>query len=98
LTVTAPAGAATAGFDPKTLETAADKAFTLVFDNQDSTAPHNLVLKKPDGTKVAVSGDDPAFFTGPGKRTFQVPALPAGDYPYICEVHTTTMMGTLTVK
>ncbi|MEA2519983.1 MAG: Cupredoxin-like domain, partial [Chloroflexota bacterium] len=83
LTVTAPVGAATAGFDPKTLETAAGTAFALTFDNQDNQAPHNLVLQKPDGSAVAVEGDT-AFFTGPAQRTYQVPALTAGAYKYLC--------------
>lgn len=97
LTVTAPTGATTAGFDPKTLETAANKPFSLVFDNQDPGVPHNVVLKNPDGSSVAVTGDT-KFFNGPGERTYQVPALKAGDYKYICEVHPTVMIGTLTVK
>lgn len=97
LTVTAPVGAATGGFDPTTLETAAGTPFTLVFDNQDDQAPHNLVLENPDKTPVAVEGDT-AFFTGPGERTYQVPALTAGDYTYVCQVHPTTMTGTLTAK
>jgi plastocyanin len=97
LTVTAANGAATAGFDPKTLEAAANTAFTVTFDNQDtSTGPHNWVLKKPDGSKVDIG--DTSFFTGPAKRTYSVPALPAGDYPFLCEVHPTVMMGTLTIK
>ena len=33
--VTAPVGAATAGFDPTTLQAKASTPFTLVFDNQD---------------------------------------------------------------
>jgi plastocyanin len=97
LTVTAPVGAATAGFDPKTLEAAAGAAFTLTFDNQDNQAPHNVKLKDPTGTDVAVQGDT-AFFTGPGQRVYQVPALAAGDYKYVCDVHPTTMFGTLSVK
>ncbi len=98
LTVKAPVGAATGGFDPTTLETAANTPFSLTFDNEDNTAPHNLALFQPDGTtKVAVQGDT-AFFTGPGSRVYQVPALPSGLYTYKCEVHPTTMHGTLTVK
>jgi plastocyanin len=96
LKVTAAVGAATSGFDPKTLETAASKAFSLVFDNQDNTVQHNLVLKNPDGSKVDIG--DTGFFLGPKTVTYQVPALTAGDYQYQCEVHPTTMIGTLTVK
>ncbi len=98
VTVTAPSGAATAGFDPKTLSAKADTAFTLVFDNQDATSgPHNVVIENPDKTPVAVGGDT-AFFSGPAKRSYAVPALKAGTYTYICQVHPTTMTGTLEVK
>ena len=97
LTVSAPVGSDTNGWVPPTLETAAGTAFTLIFDNQDNTVPHNLVLQNPDGTAVAVEGDT-AFFTGPGQRTYQVPALTAGAYKYICQVHPVTMVGTLTVN
>jgi plastocyanin len=98
LTVTAPDGSATAGFDPKELEGPADAAFTVVFDNEDkTTGPHNWVLKDSTGAKVAVGGDT-GFFSGPEKREFQIPALAAGAYPFVCEVHPTTMTGTLTLK
>jgi plastocyanin len=97
LTVTAPVGAAGTGFDPTTLEAKADSPLTLVFDNQDTGVPHDLVLKNPDGSKVAVTGDA-AIFPGPGQRTFGVPALAAGDYTFLCEVHPATMTGKLTVK
>jgi plastocyanin len=97
LTVTAPVGAAVTGWDPATLETAADAGFTLTFDNQDNQAPHNLVLQDAGSAPVAVQGDT-AFFTGPGQRVYQVPALAAGAYTYICQVHPTTMVGTLTVQ
>jgi plastocyanin len=59
---------------------------------------HNLVIKNPDGSKVQMTGDSTAFFAGPGKRTYQVPGLAAGDYAFMCEVHPTTMKGVLTVK
>lgn len=97
LTVTAPVGASTSGFDPTTLDAVAKTPFSLLFDNQDTGVMHNLVLKNPDGSKVQVTGDT-SFFAGPGKRTYQVPGLAAGDYAYLCEVHPGTMKGVLTVK
>ncbi len=97
VTVSAPDGAATGGFTPTTLEAKADTAFTLVFDNQDATTgPHNVVITDPSGATVAIG--DTAFFTGPSKRSYAVPALKAGAYPFVCQVHVTTMKGTLEVK
>ena len=98
LTVTAPQGAATAGFDPKTLEGPANTAFTVTFDNQDTqTSPHNWVLKDSTGAKVQIGGDT-SFFSGPAKRDYQIPALAPGAYPFLCEVHPAAMTGTLTIK
>jgi plastocyanin len=97
LTIKAPEGAATTGFDPTTLETAAGTAFTLTFENEDSQAQHNLVLQNPDGTAVTVEGDT-APFQGPGDRSYQVPALTAGAYKYVCQIHPSSMIGTLTVQ
>ncbi len=96
VTITAPTGAATAGFQPTTLSVKADTAFTLVFDNQDGTAPHNVVIS--DANNAAVAMGDTAFFSGPEKRTYAVPALKAGTYTFVCQVHPSTMKGTLEVK
>ena len=97
VTVAAPDGSATTGFTPTTLEAKADTAFTLVFDNQDATTgPHNVVISDSSGTAIAIG--DTAFFTGPAKRSYAVPALKAGSYPFVCQVHVSTMKGTLEVK
>jgi mono/diheme cytochrome c family protein/plastocyanin len=96
VTVTAPSGAASTGFTPTTLEAKADTAFTLKFDNQDATAPHNVVILNADGSPVAMG--DTSFFTGPKEKEYAVPALKAGSYPFECQVHPTTMKGTLEVK
>jgi plastocyanin len=96
ITITAPVGAATAGYQETSLEAKANTPFTIHFDNQDSQAPHNVQLKGPSGD-VALGGDT-AFFTGPGTRDYTVPALAPGVYEYMCQVHPTTMKGTLTVN
>ena len=38
---------------------------------------------------------DTAFFTGPANEVYAVPALEAGDYSFVCQVHPSTMTGTL---
>jgi plastocyanin len=84
-------------FDTPKLTTAADKPFTLVFDNQDTTAPHNVILTNPDGSQVQMGGDT-NFFVGPGKREYPIGALKAGSYPFHCQVHPQAMTGTLTAQ
>jgi plastocyanin len=97
LTITAPVGAATAGFQPTELTTKANTSFTIHFDNQDNQAPHNVELKDANGGAVTLGGDT-AFFQGPGARDYSVPGLAAGSYMYFCVVHPTSMKGTLTVQ
>ena len=71
----------------------AGKGFTIAFDNQDAGIPHNINIKNPDGSD-AFKGE---IFPGVATKVYQVPALPAGTYKFVCDVHP-TMTGTLTVK
>jgi mono/diheme cytochrome c family protein/plastocyanin len=79
-------------FDVKELSAPADAAFQIEFDNQDAGIPHNVEIKDGNG-KTVFLGD---IITGPAKITYQVPALAAGAYTFICTVHP-NMTGTLTV-
>jgi len=69
----------------------AGAAFSIEFDNQEG-APHNVKISDASGAAV---------FTGEivssKKVTYAVPALAAGSYPFICEVHP-DMKGTITAE
>jgi mono/diheme cytochrome c family protein/plastocyanin len=71
----------------------ADIPFVIAFDNQDAGTPHNVDIKDAGGTSV-FKGE---IFSGPATKDYNVPALKAGSYSFICDVHP-TMTGTLTVK
>jgi plastocyanin len=95
LTIIAPVGASTAGYNVNKLEGEAGVAFKITFDNQDTGVPHNFVISKPDGSKVDIG--DTKIITGPATATYDVPALDAGEYPFRCDVHPQTMKGILTI-
>jgi len=80
-------------FDPITLEAPADQAFTLSFDNADAGISHNVQILDATGAS-AFKGD---IFPGVETRDYSVPALAAGAYTFVCDVHP-NMTGTLTVK
>jgi plastocyanin len=79
-------------FVNKDLAAPADAAFKLEFDNQDAGIPHNIEIKDASGATV-FKGDT---ITGAAVTTYDVPALKAGDYPFVCTVHP-NMVGTLKV-
>lgn len=74
------------------LKAPANTAFTIHFDNQDQGVPHNLNIKDASGQDVFKSD----LVTGPAQADFQIKALPAGTYTFVCNVHP-GMQGTLTV-
>lgn len=82
-------------FDTDCLAAPAGKPFTIVFDNQDPSIPHNLSIYTDDGaTESLYTGE---IVTGPDVVTYRVDALEAGTYFFRCDVHPTTMTGTFVV-
>lgn len=86
-------GAEGIAFDKDTLEAPADQAFQIAFENRDAGVPHNVEIRDSNGASL-FKGE---IFNGVDTRTYDVPALPAGTYTFICTVHP-NMIGTLTVK
>ncbi|HYU49163.1 MAG TPA: cupredoxin domain-containing protein [Candidatus Limnocylindria bacterium] len=80
-------------FDPKSLTAPPGVAFQIAFDNQDNATMHDVQIKDGSGKEV-FKGD---LVTGVAQKTYDVPALQAGNYTFTCTVHP-TMTGTLEVK
>jgi plastocyanin len=80
-------------FTETTLTIPAGKPFTLAFDNRDNGIPHDVVIKDASGAEL-FKGD---IVTGPKVVVYNVPAIPAGTYTFVCSVHP-NMTGTVTAK
>ena len=80
-------------WEQKELTAPADTPFTIHFNNKDQSVPHDLVIKDGSGAEK-FRGD---LVTGPKEVDYQVPALAAGSYPFVCSVHP-NMTGTLTIQ
>jgi plastocyanin len=76
-------------FESLVLQVAPGTPFAIAFTNYDSI-PHNVTIQ---GTPTRMSGE---IFSGPGERTYVFPALTAGDYGFVCDVHP-EMVGELQV-
>jgi mono/diheme cytochrome c family protein/plastocyanin len=79
-------------FDKVTLEGPANAPFKIQFTNNDAGMPHNVEILR-NGVSVW-KGE---IFSGVNARTYDVPALDAGTYTFICSVHP-TMKGDLELK
>ena len=93
--IAAPEGAASAGFSTEALEVEPDVPIDLEFDNQDPGVGHNVqIFDGPDASAASLFQGE--VITGPAKTTYIVPPLSEGDFFFHCEVHPTTMTGTIT--
>jgi plastocyanin len=100
IAIAAPEGAAVSGFDQATLTAPADTPLTIAFNNQDPGVQHNVSIASADpqkdpSAKILFEG---ALTTGPQQFDYAVDPLAEGEYHFFCEVHPTTMVGTLTVS
>jgi plastocyanin len=97
--ITAPPGAAAKGFSTTKLKFPADDPVDLKFDNEDPSVQHNVAIYSADPIKdpSAQALFTGSLETGPTTATYKIKALAAGTYYFHCDVHPTTMHGTLTV-
>jgi plastocyanin len=82
-------------FNASVIEAPAGEAFTVTLVNNE-TQPHNFAVHTEEGGDVIVQGE---IITGPDQSTpVEVPALEAGEYFFVCDVHATEMKGTVVVS
>ena len=82
-------------YEQDTLTAPAGKAFQIQFQNKDAGVPHNVSLHTGGSTGPEIFKG--TIFNGVETRTYDVPALDAGAYAFVCSVHP-TMIGTLNVE
>jgi plastocyanin len=70
-------------FDTTQEAVPADTPFQIHFVNNDPGIPHDVAIRDPGGAEL-FKGET---FPGVDERTYDVPALPAGDYTFVCTVH-----------
>jgi plastocyanin len=80
-------------FDATTIVAPAGEAFTITLVNND-TAPHNLAVYVEEGGDSIVTGD---VIDGGATVEIEVPAMEAGEYFFVCDLHT-NMNGTVVVE
>lgn len=83
-------------FEPKSLEFSSGLPLLIDFHNQDAGIPHNIAIFKGSNARgdVVFRGE---VFAGVRTVSYQVPALQPGEYFFHCDVHPTTMTGTIQV-
>jgi plastocyanin len=82
-------------FEQSAVTVAAGAPFQIQFENKDAGTPHNVAIHQggPTGPEL-FKGE---IFNGVATKAYDVPALDAGAYAFVCSVHP-TMTGTLTAQ
>ena len=89
-----PIGAQALEFDTSELSLPAGAPSVIAFDNQDAGVPHNVSIYTEEGGDPLFQGE---VVTGPAQVDYDVPPQEPGEYFFRCDVHPTTMTGTVTV-
>ena len=92
-TVTLDLAAQNIAYDQATLTAPAGETFYIQFTNNDAGTPHNVAINDASGQEQ-FKGE---IFNGVATKEYQVPALTAGSYLFVCTVHP-NMTGVLTVQ
>jgi hypothetical protein len=79
-------------FTEELLIVPADTPLELTFDNRQAGVPHDVAIKQ--GEEFLFDGEE---IIGPETIVYEVPAIPAGEYTFVCTIHP-PMTGTLTVQ
>ena len=82
-------------YEQTTLTAPANTPFQVQFENKDAGVPHNVSLHLGGATGAELFKG--TVFNGIETRTYDVPALDAGAYAFVCSVHP-TMVGTLNAQ
>jgi plastocyanin len=81
---------------PTTLAAPAGEVWHVQFENQDGPPEHHNFVVASGKTFPERIYQSPNF--NKGTFTFDVPALPAGNYLFICTIHADVMTGTLELR
>jgi plastocyanin len=87
-------GAANVAFGADMLRAPAGRPFTLLFENEEAV-PHNVSIYSDQSRSRALFTGE--IITGPGSITYEIGALEAGSYVFVCDVHPAQMTGTFEV-
>lgn len=81
-------------FDSSVIQAAAGESFAVLLINNDGDEDHNFAVYTEEGGDLIVASD---IIAGGETVEVQVPALDAGEYYFVCQLHD-EMNGTLIVE